>query len=130
MAAVNPLHISHTRTVIADGAPIKAGRFVKLTSPGQYAFPGGKAPKGAHATAATDAVYGISLNDADDGKPCTVALPGSEVPMTCAAAVDAGAFVTAGTDGKPVSVSGRATATGIATTTTTAADTELFVANI
>lgn len=129
MAAVNPLHLGPTRTVIADGA-IKAGRFIKITAPGQYGFPGGKPPKGAHATAATDAIYGISLKDAADGEVCTLALPGSEVPVTCAAAITAGSFVTAGTDGKAVSVSGRATATGIATTTTTAADTDLFVANI
>lgn len=130
MAAVTPLHISRTRTIIADGAPIKAGRFIKITGPGQYDFPGGKAPKGAHATAATDSIYGISLNDAPTGGVATVALPGSEVPMTCAAAIAAGSFVTAGTDGKAASVSGRATATGIATTTTTAADTDLFVTTI
>lgn len=79
-----------------------------------------------HATAAGKSL-GVALRDATSGTNALVEVrPGTVLPVTCSAPVTAGAEVEVATGGKAATKS-TGVAQGIALTTTTAADTDLFV---
>ena len=80
----------------------------------------------AHATAAAKAL-GVAVRDTASGGRVAVELrPGTIVPVTCSAAITAGAEVEVATGGKAVTKSA-GVAVGQALSTTGAADTDVFV---
>jgi len=70
--------------------------------------------------------HDITSQDITDGNKGTIRLKGDMIPMTCSAAVTAGAKLEIGASGKVVTQSTGALF-GIAWTTTTAADQEILV---
>jgi hypothetical protein len=99
-------------------------RFVSLSSALNAAT--GVLPGVAHATAAAYAV-GVAARDAASGARVAVEhRPGTIVPVTCSAAVTFGAEVEVATGGKAVTKTA-GVAVGRAWSTTSAADTDLFV---
>jgi hypothetical protein len=79
----------------------------------------------ATAVAAAKAL-GVAAYDAASGAEVAVILGGHIVPVTCGAAVTAGAEVEVGTTGRAITLAA-GKAVGKALSTTTAADTDLFV---
>lgn len=105
-------------------AAVTGKRFVDIS--GAAVASTGVLPGVAHATAAAK-VFGVSARDAASGTNVQVeSVPGTVVPVTCSAAVTAGAEVEVATGGKAVTKSSGVPA-GIAVSTTSAADTDLFV---
>lgn len=79
------------------------------------------------ATAAAAAkALGVAAYDAASGAEVAVLCGGQVVPVTCGAAVTAGAEVEVGTTGRAITLAA-GKAVGKALSTTTAADTDLFV---
>lgn len=99
-------------------------RFVDISGAANVST--GVLPGVAHATAAGKS-FGVAVKDAASGANLQVECrPGTILPVTCSAAVTAGAEVEVATGGKAAPKSA-GVARGIAITTTTAADTDLFV---
>lgn len=105
-------------------AAVTGKRFVDVS--GAAVVSTGVLPGVAHATAAGK-VFGVAARDAASGTNVQVEVrPGTILPVTCSAAVTAGAEVEVATGGKAVTKTS-GVAAGIAITTTSAADTDLFV---
>lgn len=105
-------------------AAVNGKRFVDIS--GAANVSNGTLPGVAHATAAGKS-FGVAARDAASGTNVQVEhRPGTILPVTCSAAVTAGAEVEVATDGKAVTRSA-GVARGIAVSTTSAADTDLFV---
>lgn len=105
-------------------AAVTGKRFVDISGAANVAT--GVLPGVAHATAAGKS-FGVSARDAASGTNLQVEhRPGSIVPVTCSAAITAGAEVEVATGGKAVTKTS-GVARGLAITTTSAADTDVFV---
>lgn len=105
-------------------AAVTGKRFVDISGAANVST--GILPGVAHATAASK-TFGVAARDAASGTNVQVeARPGTILPVTCSAAVTAGAEVEVATGGKAVTKTS-GVAAGIAITTTSAADTDLFV---
>lgn len=118
-----PLHEVGPVTCVTT-APVTGKRFVGVTG---AANPSNGTLTGvAHATAAAKAL-GVAARDAASGARVSVELrPGTIIPVTCSAAITAGAEVEVATGGKAVTKSA-GVAVGQALSTTSAADTDVFV---
>lgn len=109
---------------VTTSAAVTGKRFVSLSS--AVVPTTGVLASVAHATAAAYAV-GVAVRDAASGARVAVEhRPGTIVPVTCSAAVTFGSEVEVATGGKAVTKSA-GIAIGRAWSTTSAADTDLFV---
>lgn len=114
---VGPITAQTTADVIGK-------RFVSLS--GALNATTGVIPSVAHATAAAYAI-GVAVRDAASGTRVSVEhRPGTVVPVTCSAAITYGAEVEVATGGKAVTLAS-GVAIGRAWSTTSAADTDVFV---
>ena len=105
-------------------AGVTGKRFVDIS--GAANVSNGALPGVAHATAAGKK-FGVAVRDAANGANVSVECrPGVIVPVTCSAAVTAGAEVEVATGGKAVTKTA-GVAAGVAISTTTVADTDVFV---
>lgn len=105
-------------------AAITGKRFVNLSAAANPVT--GVLPGVAHATAAGDAI-GVATRDTTSGARLSVEhRPGTIVPVTCSAAIAYGAEVEVATGGKAVTKTA-GIAIGRAWSTTSAADTDVFV---
>lgn len=105
-------------------AAVTGKRFVDISGAANVST--GVLPGVAHATAAGKS-FGVAARDAASGTNVQVEhRPGAIVPITCSAAITAGAEVEVATGGKAVTKTS-GVARGIAITTTGSADTDVFV---
>ena len=105
-------------------AAVTGKRFVDIS--GAANVSDGTLPAVAHATAAGKS-FGVAARDAASGTNVQIeSRPGTILPVTCSAAVTAGAEIEVATGGKAVTKS-TGLAVAVAITTTSAADTDLFV---
>ncbi len=119
-----PLFDPGSALTATASAAVTGKRFVGVT--GALNAATGVLPTVAHATAATRAL-GVAVRDTASGARLTVETrPGSVVPVTCAAAITAGAEVEVGSTGRATTLAA-GKPVGQALSTTTAADTDVFV---
>lgn len=118
-----PLHEVGPVTAQATAA-VTGKRFVSVSG---AANPSTGALTGVTHTGAGLRALGVAARDAASGARLPVELrPGTIVPVTCSAAVAAGAEVEAAAGGKAVTKTS-GVALGLAVSTTSAADTDVFV---
>lgn len=105
-------------------AAVTGKTFVKITGPVDPA--NGTLLRVATADAAGNS-YGVAAYDAASGaRVAVIAGPGHVVPITCTGAIAAGAEVEVGSGGRAAPL-GSGKARGLALSTTTAANTDVFV---
>lgn len=90
-AEINAHRVNSAVTPVSGGPDIAKNRFVKILAANEIGY----------AAAATDAIIGVSHNDADIGELCSVYYSGIH-GVAAGAAVAAGAFVTSDASGKAV----------------------------